>query len=96
MAELARDMGVACYELDRPAYGLKDAVLMWRSVLDDALVRELDWRKSALDPSRYYHYDRVQGDAKIGPVKDGAMSAHVDDVLTCGKDKVLADLQTGL
>ena len=84
----ARNPELYCLELDKAAYGLKDAPLLWNLKAVLVLVTEFNYLRSSHDSCLFYR------------VKDGKVvviiSLHVDDTLATGEKWALEELHKDL
>jgi len=77
-------------QLDKGAYGLKDAVLLWNLALFSLLCGKLKWHRSIQDPLRCVYIEKGQIIAML--------SVHVDDLLIAGppyvRDRLHKELES--
>ena len=86
--EAARNPELFCYCLDKAAYGLKDAPLLWNLRLVQVLTKQLGLKRSPHDACVFFRSEKEQILV--------AISLHVDDTLLTGVVKHMTDLHIQL
>ena len=86
--EAARHPELYCYCLNKAAYGLKDAPLLWNLRLVQVLTKQLGLKRSPHDACVFFRSERNQILV--------AISLHVDDTLLTGVVKHMSELHSQL